>query len=205
MLGRFIRYASSSMKNLTEIDPTDHTLKDLVNENLKLHHSSYANCKFLNCQFSGVDFTASDFTDCVFDHCEINLPILNNVGLKSASFKNCKLIGVDFSRCNASFLNLSFEDCLIDTCNFSGLKLKATPFPRCIIRETRFVESFLEEACFDGSDMEDTVFHQCNLQKASFVNARNYWIDPTTNKLKGATFSLPEAISLLAGLGIKLL
>ncbi len=82
--------------------------------------------------------------------------------------------------------------------------MKNTPFLKSMVRETRFIETLLTGARFDESDLEHTLFHQCNLEGASFKNARNYFIDPTTNKLKGASFSLPEAISLLTNLGITL-
>lgn len=73
-----------------------------------------------------------------------------------------------------------------------------------MLRESRFVESNLSEAHFEHSYLEQTLLHQCNLEKANFTNARNYSIDPTTNNIKGAVFSLPEAVSLLKSLGIKL-
>lgn len=181
------------------------TFKDLVCEQDSLARISFSRCRFVNARFDRVDFTATEFSDSTFDHCELNLPNLTNADLKTARFKDSKLVGADFRKCDGRFLALAFENSLIDTCNFSGLKLKATPFLRCVIRETRFVGTMLAEAAFDGSDLEGTLFHECQLQGASFVQARNYAIDPLTNKLKDARFSLPEAVSLLTGLGIKLI
>jgi hypothetical protein len=43
-----------------------------------------------------------------------------------------------------------------------------------------------------------------NLTKARLAGAYNYAIDLTANTLKGASFSLPEAASLLQAAGIKI-
>ncbi len=169
-----------------------------------LRGASFSDCTFTQCRFHNVDFTGVTFTDCVFDHTEISLPKLTNCGLHGVAFHGCKLVGADFSRCSTQFLNVSFKDTLIDTCNFSLLKLIRTPFLHCTIRESRFVSTNLTEADFDGSDLEGTIFNQCDLQKARFHNAKHYSIDPSTNRVKGATFSLPDAFSLLSGLGIEL-
>ncbi len=124
--------------------------------------------------------------------------------MNGISFEGCKLVGADFTRCNAKFLDIRFKDCLIDTCNFTGLKLKKTSFLRCVIRETPFIDSVLESADFEESDLEGALFHHCDLQGADFSRAKNYSIDPSNNKLKGAIFSFPEAASLLTKIGINL-
>ncbi|MDP2103500.1 MAG: hypothetical protein Q8K26_01100 [Candidatus Gracilibacteria bacterium] len=48
------------------------------------------------------------------------------------------------------------------------------------------------------------LFQNSNLTKVNFSGATNYYIDPTQNKLKGAKFSQPEVLSLLAGFGIEI-
>ncbi|MEI7512104.1 MAG: pentapeptide repeat-containing protein [Candidatus Uhrbacteria bacterium] len=159
---------------------------------------------FSNLKLHNEDLTSSDFTDCVFDHCEIVLAKFTDCGLRNVTFKDCKLVGIDFTKCKTNFFEVSFKDSLVDTCNFSALKLKRIPFLHCTLRETRFVGTTLTEADFEDSDLEGALFHQCNLEKANFKNAKNYSIDPTTNTLKGATFSLPEAISLLLKLNINI-
>ena len=92
----------------------------------------------------------------------------------------------------------------MDSCHFSGLNLKQTPFVRCLIRESRFVESVLTEANFEHVEFERTVFHHCELGGANFLQAQGYSIDPTANRLKGARFSFPEVLGLLQGFEIKI-
>lgn len=182
--------------------PFQETLRDQWFESTPLRETSFEKTLFERCHFHKTPFTGCDLSDSRFEHCEISLPHLLGCGLKNILFQNCKLVGVDFTRCSPRFFRVVFEDCLIDTCNFSGVELSSTPFLRCTIRETRFVESRLEKARFDGSDLERTLFHQCDLRQASFIGAKNYTIHPTINRLEGTHFSLPEAISLLTPLGI---
>jgi len=166
--------------------------------------STFCDCTFVQCRFHGFDFSGVDITDCIFDHCEFSLPKMTNCGLHGVTFKDSKLVGVDFSRCSSHFFTVSFRNCLIETCNFSSLKLNRTPFIASTIRECRFTGSNLMEADFENSSLEKTLFHDCDLREARFHAAKHYAIDPTANKVKDATFSLPEAVSLLTGLGIHL-
>lgn len=74
----------------------------------------------------------------------------------------------------------------------------------CSIKEGFFANTNLYEASFQGSDLSGATFEHCDLRKCNFVDAKNYTISPIINKLEDAKFSLPEALGLLQGLGIKL-
>lgn len=188
--------------DIEEKENTGIAFKDVHQENEAFRGYSFSDCTFTKCRFERADFTGSAFFDCVFDHCELSLSTIINASLRDVQFKDCKLVGMDFTKCDPSLLHIGFDKCLIDTCNFSSLKLKQTRFIRSIIRESRFIETILQEADFEDSDLEQTLFHQCDLEKANFSDAKNYSINPLTNKIKGAMFSLPEAVSLLKDLGI---
>lgn len=188
--------------DIEEKENTGISFKDVHQEKGVFRGYSFSDCTFTKCRFERVDFTGSAFFDCVFNHCELSLTTIVNASLRDVQFKDCKLVGIDFTKCDPSLFRIGFDTCLIDTCNFSSLKLKQTRFIRSIIRESRFIETILQEADFEDSDLEQTLFHQCDLEKANFSDAKNYSINPLTNKIKGAIFSLPEAVSLLKDLGI---
>ena len=67
-----------------------------------------------------------------------------------------------------------------------------------------FSESSLREANFSKTDLSETNFHHANCEKASFSDAKQYYIDPSVTKLKDAIFSYPEALSLLNSFNIKI-
>jgi uncharacterized protein YjbI with pentapeptide repeats len=70
--------------------------------------------------------------------------------------------------------------------------------------EVDFSGATLEGAAFVDSDLSGARFVRTRLSGADFRSARNYRIDPTANRLAGARFSLPEAISLLGAFDIVL-
>ena len=183
---------------------TDETFEGLELEDNSCANRTFTNCRFVRCRFNRADFTGALCIDCHFDHSELSLPLVVGCGMRQVMFEDCKLVGVDFTKCSVNLFGIAFKKCLIDTCNFSSLKLKRTPFLDCTIRDSRFIQSMLSEADFSGSDLDRSMFHQCDLEKALFVRAKNYSIDPLTSKVSGAKFSLPEAVSLLSSLGIKL-
>ncbi|MGK5082194.1 pentapeptide repeat-containing protein [Bdellovibrionota bacterium FG-1] len=62
----------------------------------------------------------------------------------------------------------------------------------------------LSECDFQKSDLFNARFQNTTLLKADFRGAHSYLIDPISNKVRGARFSLPEAQGLLVGLGIRI-
>ncbi|MDB5274371.1 MAG: putative low-complexity protein, partial [Chitinophagaceae bacterium] len=60
----------------------------------------------------------------------------------------------------------------------------------------------LSQALFDHADLLDAVFNGTQLEKADFVTAVNYTIDPELNNIKKAKFSLHGLPGLLAKYGI---
>ena len=77
-------------------------------------------------------------------------------------------------------------------------------FINSMIKDTGFEECNLEKSLFDNCDLTYTVFIKNNLKKANFETSKNYLINPAENDIKDAIFSLPEALSFLSLLPIKL-
>ena len=79
--------------------------------------------------------------------------------------------------------------------NFAGNEIQRSMFAKCN----------LVSADFEKCDLLDTEFYQCDMRKANFKEASGYKVDIFGCKLQDAKFSLPEAVSLLGDLRIKLL
>ena len=75
--------------------------------------------------------------------------------------------------------------------------MKNATFNGSKLKECYFTNTCLTDADFCEVDLSGTIFHNCDLSKADFSSAINYAIDPQTNKIKKAKFSLPEAAGLL--------
>ena len=157
----------------------------------------YNNCTFTACDFSNVDFSQMVFAECKFEHCNLSNTNLNNTGLKDVAFSHCKLMGLIFNNCNPFLLSMQFHDCQLDLSSFYQLKLKATIFKNCSLRESDFAEADLTNATLDNCDFSSAIFDQTILEKADFRNSFNYSIDPENNRIKKAIFDMPEALHLL--------
>ena len=77
------------------------------------------------------------------------------------------------------------------------MKLPDLQFGESVVKECDFIDANLENAAFCGCDLEGSQFSHTTLTNADFTSAKNYRIDPRTNQLAAAKFSLPEAIALL--------
>ncbi len=65
-----------------------------------------------------------------------------------------------------------------------------------------FQKRILSGAVFSNCDLQGARFEQCNLEKADFSTSYNYSIDPESNRLRNARFSLNGVSGLLDKYGI---
>jgi len=164
----------------------------------RIARATYIDCHFINCNFSKANISASDFIGCHFNGCNLSLAVMENTGLKDNAFKDCKMVGVDFSKCSDFLFSVQFENCPLDYCSFFRKKMKKTLFRHCSLKEADFTEADLSMAVFSDCDLMNTSFVQSNLEKADFRTARNYAFDPEINKMKKAKFSPGGVIGLLS-------
>lgn len=167
-----------------------------------LEEKEYFECSFLGCEFIEKKFNHKKFFNCLFERCALTGVQLEKARLQQVVFKESKLMGIDFTLCDPTFLKLQFQKCLLRGCNFTEMNLKEISFEDCVVKECHFVQCNLEKANFRRANLEGTLFHKANLAKANFVEAIHYVINPLNNNLKEAHFSKPEVYSLLMDLGI---
>jgi len=122
--------------------------------------------------------------------------------IQDIQFIECKILGAEFFKCEKTFFSADFTNCLIQYCNFSNLNMKEGSFIKSQLKNCHFTETLLIGADFTEVDLSGTIFHNCDLSKADFSTAMGYDINPQSNKIKKAKFSLPEAIGLLRGFDI---
>jgi uncharacterized protein YjbI with pentapeptide repeats len=72
------------------------------------------------------------------------------------------------------------------------------------MQEADFSETDLSGALFDGSDLQQAIFFHTNLETADFRAAGNYSINPETNRIRKAKFSLLGVTGLLDTYGIEI-
>ncbi|HEY0298714.1 MAG TPA: pentapeptide repeat-containing protein [Arachidicoccus sp.] len=173
------------------------TFTNVIYAGKKLLNREFEKCEFINCDFTKSDLSNNDFESCTFKQCNFSLAIIENTGFRNASFIGCKILGLDFTKCNKFLFSFAFSDCHLDYCTFFGTKLKKTNFLNCSMKEVEFSESDLSLAVFKNCDLTGARFQNTNLEKADFRTAQNFAIDPDVNKIKRAKFSVMNLEGLL--------
>jgi len=170
--------------------------------------AEFRECSFARCCFSESALRACVFDECVFVECDLSLVKLPHSVFSSTRFEDSKIIGVNWTEArwptSRLLVPVRFEKCIINHSIFLGLDLKGVRFTECTAKDVDFREADLSKSDFSGTDLTGAQFGRTNLSGANLQSARNYRILPAENTLKGARFSLPEAMSLLSGLDIEI-
>lgn len=170
--------------------------------------AQFYGCLFRNCDFTGSVFRRCRFADCRFESCNLSLVRLPRTAV-SASFRSCKLTGVNWTEAAWPGVKLpgllKFDDCVLTDSCFLGLSLRGTALTGCLARGTDLRETDLTGADLSRTDFSGALFGKTCLAGADFGGARNYAIRPSENVIKGAKFAMPEAMALLYCMDIKIL
>lgn len=169
-----------------------------------LSAGEYENCQFTGCDFSNTNFSLIRFTDCVFSGCNLSLVKLGKTVLMETLFKDCKMLGLHFEHCSEFGLSFRFENCVLNHASFYIVKIKGTVFKNCELKEVDFTEADLSAVVFDNCNLEGTIFEHTVLEKADFSTAFNYSLDPASNNIKKAKFSIAGLHGLLSKYDIEI-
>ena len=169
-----------------------------------LEKGDYENCIFINCNFAGADLLNVNFSECEFRTCNLSMAGVTNTAFRDVRFKDCKMLGLHFQNCNPFLFAVNFENCTLNLASFYKLNIKKTKFLNCTLKEADFSSADLSNAKFENCDLLGAVFERTNLEKADLRSAINYSIDPESNRIKKARFSLPGIPGLLNKYGIEI-
>jgi len=188
---------------------TSQEFKKVLLKNGRLPSRVFTACTFLKCAFNETVFEQCSFRDCTFKGCDLSLVSLKDCSFANTRFEDSQLIGVNWTETTWAtskviFKPVDFSNCEINHSNFMGLNLKKVMISKCLARDVSFEDSNLTQANCRWSDFLNSRFVHANLTEADFTGAKNYAIAPGMNTLKKTKFSLPEAMSLLYNLDIKL-
>jgi uncharacterized protein YjbI with pentapeptide repeats len=187
---------------------TDEKFEGLFLREGVFESKSFQGCVFRNCDLTKAVLRFCKFNDCSFESCNLSLAVLQASVFSGTSFKDSKLVGVNWTQAHWPRIRLAcpveFTNCLLHDSVFLGLSLRGTRISRCQAKGADFRETDLAKADLTHTDFSGAAFGGTNLAEADLTRAGNYAIRPADNTLKGAKFSLPEAMALLYCLDIKL-
>jgi len=164
---------------------------------------TFENCEFINSDLSYADLSGMVFIDCFFQGCNLSLIRLSDSGLQNIQFKDCKLSGADFSKSRDFLFEVNFTNCILDNAIFYKKKNKGAKFTDCSLVETDFTEADLSDVQFNNCNLNRAFFNRSTLKNADFRTSYNFIIDPDTNNLKKARFSVHGLPGLLAKYDIR--
>jgi uncharacterized protein YjbI with pentapeptide repeats len=179
----------------------DVTFADLALEAADLRGKELQRCTFRRCKLPESRWARAKLEDCVFEHCDLTRMAPQELGLRGVTFKDTKLMGVDWTD-TGPHPNVTFEGCDLRYASFVKMRLRGTKFLRCMAREANFLEVDLTEADFTDTDLSDSTIKGCTLIKANLAHAVGLRLDPQLNKVKGARLSLEAAVLLVQSFGI---
>jgi fluoroquinolone resistance protein len=175
---------------------------------IELVSSQFHNCLFKDCSMAESVLRGCRLVGCTFRRCDLGLVGVPNTAFVTTRFEDSKLVGIDWTRADWTTGRLphplAFHRCALNHSTFIALVLREIEITDCLAIDVDFREADLSGADFSGTDLAASLFLHTNLSGADLSRARNYRIDAQQNTLKGAKFSLPEAMSLLYSLDITL-
>lgn len=176
----------------------DKTFEDISYAGTAVSGSEYNGCTFKKCDFSNSDFGNNKFIDCVFDGCNLTMMKLAKSTLSSVEFKNCKVLGVNFTDCIDFLFSVGFDGCILDYSSFMLKKMPKTRFSKSTLKEVTFTQANISGSVFDDCDLNGAVFNRTDVSNTNFITAYNYDIDPEINFVKKAAFSARGIHGLLS-------
>lgn len=182
----------------------DEIFRDVDHGDGTLPLGSYDGCSFVNCNLSRASLARCVFLDCVFERCNLSMAVVTNASFRDVEFVGCKLVGLRFDECNGSILSFGFTDCQMSLTSFYGMRLQGLTFRDCTLDEADFSQADLTAAVFECCDLRGATFGRTILERADLSGARGYCIDPETNRVRGAKFSVPAVVGLLDKYGIEI-
>jgi fluoroquinolone resistance protein len=162
-----------------------------------LSKGEYENCNFKSCDFSNSDLSEIVFDACEFSACNLSLVKISKTAFREVKFRDCKMLGLRFDTCNEFGLSFSFDNCSLNHSTFYQAKLRMTIFKNCQLHEIEFTESDMTGSTYDKCDLMGAKFENTIIEKADFRTSYNYSIDPESNRIKKAKFSLTGVPGLL--------
>ncbi|WP_052732485.1 pentapeptide repeat-containing protein [Hymenobacter terrenus] len=167
-----------------------------------LGHTEFEEYRFVNCDFSEANLSALRFANCLFERCNLSSARLAGTALQNVAFEECKLLGLQFTACRDMLFGVHFNQCQMRYTSFVGRKMPATRFVGCTLDEADFADADLSAAVFEDCSLVGAVFQKTQLAGADFTTATGFTINPETNALLGARFTLHGLLGVVAKYGL---
>jgi fluoroquinolone resistance protein len=142
------------------------------------------------------------FEDCKLVDCDLSNANLVGCAFQRVTFVGCRLVGVDWRVVEPLLLQVGFEECTLSLSNFAGVPLRSTRLTDCSATEVDFTRADLRSSIWHGTRLDGALFAATRLEGADLSEAVHGDIDPASNKVAGAVFSVEAALRFVRSFGI---
>ncbi len=182
----------------------DKVFEKLVLFDAKISGREFDGCVFKNCELSNSVFSDCVFMDCEFIGCNLSMAKMPGTGLKTVTYKDCKLLGIRFDECDGFLFKVDFQSSVLDYSWFTNKKMPKTLFAGCSLKGVNFSGCDLTASDFANANLDGAIFDETVLKSADFTTAYNFRIDPEFNPMQKAKFSVNGIPGLLEKYDIKI-
>lgn len=186
----------------------DETFEGVDLAKAELERSQFYGCTFEDCVLRESLLRECRFIECAFSGCDLSLAQVFRSAFSASRFERCQLVGVNWTHAEWGDDSLKapagYFASALNHSTFLGLNLEGISIVDCAAADVDFRDGNLRRVDFGGTDLSGSLFNHTDLAGADFSRARNYRIDPSQNTLRNAKFALPEALSLLYSMDIRL-
>jgi uncharacterized protein YjbI with pentapeptide repeats len=173
------------------------SFKNLTCTGKKTEKLEFESCSFTDCDFSKSLLESVKFVDCVFTNCNLTMVKLTDCNLTNVVFRESKLLGVSFIECKDFLFSVRFDGCVLDYCSFARKKMLKTSFTNSSMKGVDFSATDLTGSLFSNVDLSKAIFNKTVLRQADLSTATNFDIDPESNNIRKAKFSIYGLAGLL--------
>ena len=168
----------------------------------KVANKEFFRCTFRQGKLADSRWERCSFEACTFIECDLTRAVPVNSSLRGVTFKQCKLLGIDFSSL-AINPDVTFEGSILRYVVMKDVNLRGTRFHDCEMQDAQLVESSFIDADFTGTDLTGASFSRCELGGADFSSARGAYFDPRQNSAKGAFVPVETAVMIAQAAGLR--
>ncbi|WP_338543746.1 pentapeptide repeat-containing protein [Paenibacillus tundrae] len=161
---------------------------------------SFEKVWFKNVIISESSLEYCEFTDVIFENCDFSNVNLANAFIHRAHWKNCKLIGTDFS--DSRLKNVSFSNSLMDYANFRFSNMKHLAWEECSLISTDLSYLVSEQLEFSRCKMDQALMHGTKLNGVNLSTCDFDVIGVDIENLKGCVISPYQASTFVGLLGM---
>lgn len=169
---------------------------DCIFEKLEIKAKDLQDCTFTQCSFVDTNLTGTKFNNTKFSNCNLSNANIAGCNFFSASFSECKLLGLVFPRAN-SLISATFTKCSFDYADLRGVDLSGLDLSNSTFHETDLSLANLKKTVFINSHITNIKVDGAKLEMTDFRGAELQGFSLKTDNLKGAIFT-PEQIQQLA-------